>query len=87
MPAIEMEMQEGALKGEEMSHLTSSQSLCSCRRYYCHFLYALADNHSRHTFAMLFLTESLVKVQQGDAYLKAEINISHMNPIKKNHRL
>lgn len=70
MPVIEMEIQEGVLKGEEMSHLTSSQSLCSCRRYNCPFLCVLADNHSWHTFAMPFATERLGNVQPGDAYLK-----------------
>lgn len=48
-PVIEMEIQEGVLQGEEMSHLTASQSVCSC--YYCHFLPTLANNHSRHVFA------------------------------------
>lgn len=31
MPVIEMEIQEGVLRGEEMSHLTASQSVCSRR--------------------------------------------------------
>lgn len=48
-PVIEMEIQEGVLQGEEMSHLTASQSVCS--RYYCHFLPTLANVHSRHIFA------------------------------------
>lgn len=51
-PVIEMEIQEGLLQGEEMSHLTASQSVCSRCCYYCHFLSTLANNHLLHIFAL-----------------------------------
>lgn len=45
-PVIEMEILEGVLEGEEVSHLTASQSVSSPCHYYYHFLSTLADNHS-----------------------------------------